>query len=700
MNKQEELIILLGEQLLKYKKKYRKILSEHNELIYCNEILLKKQNEKNQQKKEYNNNNFDFGDDATTIFMNKSEENIHPKIKQEIEDNKKIFISLVEMSDNAVLNALDDKKFENQLTISEHIFDKNNYIKQGRDNDLRNDATDFINKHFFASDDKFYNFLINFYNVMSDALNKYLTHIRPYLKSEYGLIDTYDINKNIKLIFKGGNILKAVYLKYKYETSGTVADKLNDLFNKYFTRSDLDYQIIIYPNFTGDNVQNKIIYNYIVDKLSILVYWVMDEFRKGYIYKLDDNFDFYQLNNTCKISKLKLLKQKLNSTLKNIQNPENFSKFIDTYGIAYNYYKNMEIKNIFFNDICSDKNELDQYIKNIRTNVVESDTVKNLLNIQNYFYNYRNDIYVEDAISEDAKKISVKTINSGVSELKCEHYITFIKNIYSEDKKTKFIRTFALIRTKINFLAEFTSGTPEAKKYGAINIPGELIDLSISRFDDNRIKKFTSKTMDDMYTEYNFDGLDTDNFKFNSYNLEYLMMDLFEVIYTDNVLPWEDIKYEKRLYRLFFFSIIELLSLKNDEKDLNVFMDKLITISNVNIDDIINDKDYFQNEFSTINNQNIKKLMFLKIFYQHKDIVIKKNAVDDEKIKYYYKTIQTLLKEIKPILVSLNIFCNEQYLGKININDENFKKIHQMGGNNVRQKYIKYKKKYLLTKIE
>lgn len=696
MNNQEELIIFLGEQLLKYKKKYRKILHEYNELEYRNKTSLKIQNETKEEKKEYNN----FGDDATKFFINKPEENIHPKIKQEIENNKIIFISLTEMSDNAVLNALDDKKFENQLTISEHIFDKNNYIKQGRDNDLRNDATDFINKHFFASDNKFYNFLINFYNVMSDALNKYLTHIRPYLKSEYGLIDTYDINKNIKLIFKGGNILKAVYLKYKYETSGTVADKLNELFNKYFTRSDLDYQIIIYPNFTDDSVQNKIIYNYIVDKLSILVYWVMDEFRKSYIYKLDDNFDFYQLNNTCKISKLKLLKRKLNSTLKNMQNPENFSKFIDTYGMSYNYYKNMEIKNIFFNDICSDKNELDEYIKNIHTNVVESDTVKNVLNIQDYFYNYRNDIYVEDKISEDEKKISVKTINSTTSELKCEHYITFIKNIYSEDKKTKLIRTFALIRTKINFLAEFVSGKLESQKYGAINIPGELIDLSISRFDDNRIKKFTSKKIDDMYTEYNFDGLGSDNFKFNSYNLEYLMIDLFEVIYTDNILPWEDIKYEKRLYRLFFFSIIELLSLKNDEVDLKVFMDLLITVSNVNIEDIINDEDYFENKFSTINNQNIKKLMFLKIFYQHKNIVIKKNVIDNEKLKYYYTTIQILLKEINPILVSLNIFCNEKYLGKININDENFKKIHQMGGNNFEGKYIKYKKKYLLTKNE
>jgi len=359
------------------------------------------------------------------------------------------------MVDNAVSSALDDKKFEKQLATSEHIFDKNNYIKHGRDSDLRNDATDFINKHFFISNDKFYGFLTNFYNVMSDALKKYLILIRPQLKNLYGLSDTYDMDKNIRLIFKGGNILKAVYLKYKYETSGTVADKLNNLFNKYFTRSDLDYQIIIYPNFTGDEANNKILYDYLVDKITVLVYWVMDEFRKGYIYKLDETFDFYQLNNTCKISKLKLLKEKLSSTLKNMQTVPNFQNFLNTYGPTYYYYKSMKLQNIFFNDICSDKNDLSEYIKNIRTNIVEN--VKNVLDIQNYFYNYRNDIYVEDTVSDTKDNISVKIINSTIPDFKCEHYITFIKNIYSEDNKNKFIRTFALVRTKINFFVAFTS---------------------------------------------------------------------------------------------------------------------------------------------------------------------------------------------------------------------------------------------------
>ena len=72
MNNQEELIIFLGEQLLKYKKKYRKILHEYNELEYRNKTSLKIQNEIKEEKKEYNN----FGDDATKFFINKPEQNL------------------------------------------------------------------------------------------------------------------------------------------------------------------------------------------------------------------------------------------------------------------------------------------------------------------------------------------------------------------------------------------------------------------------------------------------------------------------------------------------------------------------------------------------------------------------------------------------------------------------------------------------
>jgi hypothetical protein len=697
MNNQEQLIIFLGEELLKYKKKYRNILRERDSLAEHNSTLLNTQYQSNNNSKE-NDKNINHKVNSTQVFSTGCDENIHPFIRQEIEGEHPQNLTIKQMSDNAVSNALQDKKFPDQLADSELVFDKNNYIKQGRDNDLRNDATDFINKHFFSSDDKFYNFLINFYKVMSDALKKYITKIRPTLKDRYGLLDSYDIDKNIKLIFKGGNVLKAVYSKYKYETSGTVADNLNQLFNKYFSRSDLDYQIIIYPKLTSTEQNNKIIYEFLVDKISILVYWVMNEFRKGYIYKLEDTFDFYQLNNTCKISKLQILKNKLNSTLQNIQQSDNFRKFITTYGAEFDYYSTMKIKNIFFNNVCSDKNELEQYIKNVQTNVVENDIVKSVLNIQNKFYNYRNDIYVEDKIIDDGSKINVKTISQDGADSKCEHYITFIKNVYSNNNPNHLVRTFGLIRTKINFLAEFTSDIGGVTKYGAINVPGELIDLSISRYEDNRNKKFDSKTIDEMYTEYTFDGHGDDDFKFYSYNLEFLMVDLYEVIYADNLVPWEDIKYEKRLYRLFFFSIIELLSLNIGEPGLILFIAKLNEIKSADLDIIEQYSDYFNGLFSQITNSKIKELMFMKIFNKHPEIFTNTSQTDKNKMRHYYGTIQLLLKEIDVILSNIKIFCERPYLGKIDINDENFKILHQMGGDDSHKKYLKYKKKYLCTK--
>jgi hypothetical protein len=207
-----------------------------------------------------------------------------------------------------------------------------------------------------------------------------------------------------------------------------------------------------------------------------------------------------------------------------------------------------------------------------------------------------------------------------------------------------------------------------------------------------------------MYAEYNFRIPNTsEDFKFVSYNLEYLMLDLFEVIYIDNDLPWEDIKYKKRLHRLLFFSIIELLSLKKGETQLMDFIDILKNIANDNISLITSDSNYFVSKISTITNTKILNLMFVKLFKQHKQIVDLSVSIStpetDREIEEYYLIFQNLLKETDTILSDINSFCAQDFLGKININDESFRNINQIGGLDIEKKYLKYKNKYLKTKI-
>ena len=93
-------------------------------------------------------------------------------------------------------------------------------------------------------------------------------------------------------------------------------------------------------------------------------------------------------------------------------------------------------------------------------------------------------------------------------------------------------------------------------KYGFINLPSELIDISIAKNDYksnelsyNKVKKYT--------------GIDKQNNEvtFYSYNNFGFLSDLLNIIIREtNYKPWIDVKYKKRLYRTLIFLLFTLLS--------------------------------------------------------------------------------------------------------------------------------------------
>lgn len=661
MNDQEKFMILLTEQYIKYKKKYKQLFQDFedykkNNLLSTNNILLNNQN--------------------TIDYINIVKETIHPEILQNNEGNNIDIFNIDDLIKNAVDKALDKNNFYNKLYDINIIFDKQNYIKQGRDSELRKVVTDFVNKYFLGTDHNFYAMLISFYNFASKAITNYIQQVESDFKSKYtNIYATYDLKKNVILIFKGGNILKGVYLKYKYELPGIVSDKIDELFNEYFSRSDLDFQIVIDSNFTTNDVENETIYEDLVERLGILTYWILYEFKKSYIYRLDETFDFYQVNNKSKISKLNSLKNNLNSTLLELQKTENFDIFLKNYGAEYSYYKNMKINNIFFNNVCLDTTQINLLNNADHSKLINYKSVKRILD--NKIYNFRDDIYVDKVIDSSKDDIMVKIINQESEKFKCEHYISLIKNIYFKNDETGLIRNFSLIRTKINFVAQFTTNDGGEEKQGLINIPGELIDVSISKFNDDR----TKKKIKDEYTEYSFDGFGNTIFKFFSYSMKGMINDLFSIIFVDSKFPWEDPKYKKRLFRLFFLSLIDILSLKKNETDLNKFLGKLTKISKEVIDNILNNQNYFENLFSGINNSKITDSTLYIIFKQHIKMYYDANLPDNkEMFKGYYENIMKILQDIQPLLDLLSNFCNSKIKGKIDTNNLEFRKLHQFGG--------------------
>jgi sulfur transfer complex TusBCD TusB component (DsrH family) len=649
-NEQEKFMVMIAEELIKYKNKYKETLQE-----------LEYQKNLNDTKRNTIKSKFKVIDKFENV-----KEKIHPILNQNIEGNKKTTSTIDELIENAVTNSLKGDAYLKSILSNEEIyFKKNDLIATGRDNELKNTVTKFINNFFLGTDDKFYNMLISFYTFASKALTKYITKKEAEIRVKYPTIrHTYNFSNNIFLVFKGGNMLKAIYQKYKYEVPGKLSDKINELFNKYFSRSDLDFEVVIDKDFSGNNVVDKQIYEELVDNIELLMYCTLTEFKKTYVNNLEEFFNYYKNKNIINILHLATLKKELNENLKELQNPSNFKKFIADYGEYFRYYETMEITNVIFNDLCTNKEELIVLENENYDNFINPEYVKNIMT--NSFYNFRNDMYVDDI----NKLTLVKFINTPE---KNEFYSTFIKTI--EVNRGLMIRTFCLTRTKINFLAQYTTNDKGSIKYGLMNIPGELIDVSIARFDDYR----TVGNIHTKYLKYKLDCIDNNKiFEFYSYNFTNLIFDIFSIIYIDIKCPWDDIKYEKRLYRLLFMSIIEILSI--DSAEIANFLNLLKTISTESTTTITNDNNYFSTKLASYTDNKIKNCTFYKILEKHTSIKSNVVRTTEDKFTKYYEIIQKFLKEIDPIIDLIKNFCANKEPGKINVLDADFRNLHQIGG--------------------
>ena len=154
-------------------------------------------------------------------------------------------------------------------------------------------------------------------------------------------------------------------------------------------------------------------------------------------------------------------------------------------------------------------------------------------------------------------------------------------------------------------------GKDKNKKCDVVKIPIEIVDLSVLSIDDNRqdydhlfFQKIGGIT--DKYSTINYsinDMLSSDTredkstpltYTLNTYipSANYMFYDIAEMLFVDNMFAWEDKKYDKRIRRLMYLSVIcELLNSKS-------------------IDDLIADyqklKAMFENIKSTFNHYQTK----------------------------------------------------------------------------------------------
>jgi hypothetical protein len=152
------------------------------------------------------------------------------------------------------------------------------------------------------------------------------------------------------------------------------------------------------------------------------------------------------------------------------------------------------------------------------------------------------------------KKVFPISVNYGLD---------FMKGTDEEPKRIKF----ALVRTKLNLELRFKKDDEECFK----NIGGELIDVSVMHRDSFEMtsgKGFEGNKS--KVTKYNLYH-NEESISFFSYNLKGLIYDLERILFIDTDKPWLDLKYKKRINRLFFLYMIDLFeSVKTIEKRLDI----------------------------------------------------------------------------------------------------------------------------------
>jgi CRISPR/Cas system CSM-associated protein Csm2 small subunit len=134
------------------------------------------------------------------------------------------------------------------------------------------------------------------------------------------------------------------------------------------------------------------------------------------------------------------------------------------------------------------------------------------------------------------------------------------------ERKDNLKATFELIRLRRNFKLE-VNGKNQDKSF--VNVPLEIIDVSIPHGQDYGLKKLATGNLDVLVHTYTFKHTEEGRknatmFTFKAPSLQYQLKDLHDLLFYQNEYPWYDMKYEKRMIRyfmtLFLYQLVEEIS--------------------------------------------------------------------------------------------------------------------------------------------
>lgn len=578
--------------------------------------------------------------------------------------------------------------------------------------EIKQPITDLVTLNFFKNATIYYNFIGKFISFFQRILDGYKVEKNKELQADYP--GCYDLTDKILFIFKGGNLMRAVFLQYLNEQPAIVSDIILEAYGEYFKNSDLDFQIVIHPQLHPDTQTSVQIYDSIHNDMIILSYLCLNRFRNYFAQKIDLVLDFYQLNNETKKNIMKKAHTDINKASVFDIHKEKLT--IDTFGEDARVFVGAKIENLRFYDIHTNPKVHQQYVDNEKTAgflVPETHEFYNTF-LQHFTSFPRTDFYLTQRIFGNINYLlaaSLPPISLDIDKeaqdkiypnkkVASEFYITINDSIAFKNGEHK--AHFSLIRMKCNLLGYITLADDT---HGLMHIPGELFDISIAASDDTKNDKMINKPLSDLFEKYTFTNsnknFSINPFEYYSYNLHSFIVDLENIIYKDFEFPWIDKKYEKRLKRIYILCIIELLGSHIDHTTISEFV-RLFTktlktdVTQQELDDAIN--------FLKINNLDHSGMFILAYNNKILNNNVNKKIIDLGLIgdlaaqQAWTADYTTFCDTSKQNLIVMNIIQIKiaEYLANTtqgHVNLARLSGVHQLGG--YKKKYLKYKKKYL-----
>lgn len=523
--------------------------------------------------------------------------------------------------------------------------------------------------NLYMINNAFYNFKKYLKNFMTDTFMKVLSsdfrkgttnnflynkltyfvyiHINLALSQLIYLINKKKIYKNaikeiddtdIQLIYKGGNTIRIhlEYIKKKY-------NNLNEEINKLYTNKDIgdwDYSLVINYNSLSEKKYdiNSLILK-IKRTIDFSLYFIKSKLER--ILTADNIYNKY-------FSEIKtlLLDKKIEYAKSN-------------YITKYNLYTDPQehINNIIFKEI-------------LITNLNKK------LKLDNKEYKIEDiDILLDNTKRKSFKDYEINHIDFTITNFKEEiemiEYMELKENYifitYINSIKLLFftsLNDFSLFRLKLNNQLKYTEEKKDKNINKILNIPIELIDVSINSIYDNQIsslyyKHFLGKI--DKLKLYNFNLLDDLIIEIEVPSILYMYYDIIVMLFQNHIFPWLESKYDKRLDRLCQLYVLNHLNVNNKECIYNIsyfitFIDNImLNLINKYKESIISaNKSITLDIRHIINSNNIKFIKYINNLNINNNLQIE---LKDILINIYTDNIKEC--DIKNIEKNLNININD-----------------------------------------